>query len=182
MIRRAYLYQYHSFKMYLIIVPPRPPPPHDLFKYIYSFPLTISHAQKRRKTSCMADRQGSGVKSFINSVCCYSRQPVKTNSFNQIMEMQAYTFNQHDFVIPGSLLLIEVSYERAENYFFFKCDFLFEIQIPSAKLLFGFVSSNWFNYSCVKYASYKLASKLMKEEDFTFTNMSYILIVIVIKL
>ena len=45
--------------------------------------------QSLSSSSCMADRQRNGVKSFVNSVCCYGRQPVKTNSFDQIMEMQA---------------------------------------------------------------------------------------------
>ena len=44
---------------------------------------------RRRKSSCMADCQRNGVKYFVNSACCYGRQPVKTKSFSKIMEMQA---------------------------------------------------------------------------------------------
>ena len=43
----------------------------------------------RGVTFFMADRQRNKVKSFVNSVCFYNRQPVKTNLFNQIIEMQA---------------------------------------------------------------------------------------------
>ena len=39
--------------------------------------------------SFTADCQRNWVKSFVNSVCCYSRHPVKTNSFPKIMAMQA---------------------------------------------------------------------------------------------
>ena len=62
----------------------------------------------------MADCQRNGVKSFVNSVGCYGRQPVKTNSFNEIMEMQAL-LNKQNFVIPSSFFLTRVSYERAET-------------------------------------------------------------------
>ena len=55
-------------------------------KRIYSISLTIS---RRRKTSCMNDWLRSGVKSFVNSAFWYGRQPVKTNSFDKIMVMQA---------------------------------------------------------------------------------------------
>ena len=58
--------------------------------------------------------------------------------------------------------------------------FLFEIQILPAKWLFGTLSSNYFNHSCVKYASYELHQ--MKEKDLSFTNMCHLLIIILIKL
>ena len=77
--------------------------------------LTISHASSLSYSLCMADPQRNGVMSFVNYVCCYGRQPVKTNSFNQIMDMQALLLNKQNFVIPGLFFLIEVSYERAEN-------------------------------------------------------------------
>ena len=55
-------------------------------KRLNSVSLTISHAWRLSST---ADCQRNGVKSFVNFVYWYGRQPVKTNSFNKIMEMQA---------------------------------------------------------------------------------------------
>ena len=61
---------------------------------------------------------------------------MKTNSVNQIMEMQAEICN--------SFFLIEVSYKRAENELSRDFNILFEIQIPPAKWLVGTLSLNCF--------------------------------------
>ena len=49
----------------------------------------VNHNQSytRRESSCMADCQRNGVKSFVKSAFCYGRHPVKTNSFVKIMKM-----------------------------------------------------------------------------------------------
>ena len=72
--------------------------------------------QQRRKTWLFVDET-----EFV--VCCYDRQPVKTNLFNKIMEMlgiASITLNEQNFFVPGSIFLNEVSYERAENELFRK--------------------------------------------------------------
>ena len=53
------------------------------------FTNRYSHASGLSSSLCMADRQRNGVKSFVNSVRCNGKKPVKTNPFDQIMEMQA---------------------------------------------------------------------------------------------
>ena len=60
-------------------------------KRLNSVSLTISHAWSLLS---MSDRQRNRVKSFINSVCCYGRQPVKT--------MYILRASQHVWVWSGS--------------------------------------------------------------------------------
>ena len=60
------------------------------FQYkIVTYLLSLAMHKENERLDGMADRQRNGVKTFVNYVCCYGRQPVKTNSFHQIMEMQA---------------------------------------------------------------------------------------------
>ena len=146
-------------------------------KRLNSVSLTISHSQRRRKTWCMADLQRNGVKSFVNSVHCYGRQPVKTNSFDQIMPLQVLQTNRTLLFL--AIFLIEVSYERAEmelsrNVIF---SLKFRYRPPNDFLVSSLEIA--FNHSCVKYASYELQTK---EDDLSFPNMCHLLIIIVVKL
>ena len=120
----------------------------------------------------MADRQRNGVKPFVNCICCYDRQPVKTNSFKSNHGNASITLTKQNFVIPGSFFLIEVSYERAENELFRNVNFLLKFRYrPSNDFLVPFIQIV-LNQSCVKYASYELHQ--MKEEYLSFTNMCHL--------
>ena len=126
----------------------------------------------RRKTSCMADCQRNGVKSFVNSACCYGRQQVKTNSFDKIMEMQALLKTNITLSLLAHFSWLRCHYERAGTQ-------LSRIVVFSLK--FRYRSSNdflvsslqiHFNHSCVKYELHE-----MKEEDLSFPNMCHLLII-----
>ena len=90
------------------------------------------------------------------------------------------TLNKHNFVIPGSFFLIEVSYERAETelfrYMIFSLKFRYR---PPNDFLVSSLHIH-FNHSCMKYASYDLHQ--MKEENLSFPNMCHLLIINVTKL
>ena len=90
--------------------------------------------------SSMADRQRNGVKSFVNSVCCYGRQPVKTILFDKIMKCKDYLKQTE---LCHSLLIFSWlrCHMKGQKMKFLEMWFLFEIQIPS---FFSILSSNWF--------------------------------------
>ena len=77
-------------------------------------------------------------------------------------------------------MLIEVSYERAENELFRNVIFSlkFRFRPPNDFLVSSLQIA--FNHSCVNFTSYELHQ--MKEEDIGFKNMCHLLIITVIKL
>ena len=102
----------------------------------------------------------NGVKSFFNSAFCYGRQPVKTNSFDKIMEMQALLKQTE---LCHSLLIFPdwVSYERGETQLSRNVILSLKFRYrPPNDILVSSLQID-FNYLCVKYASLWVAS--MKE-------------------
>ena len=121
------------------------------------------------------------VKSFVNSVCCYGRQPVKTNLFNKIMEMQVLLKTNRTFFLFQAHLTWLRGHMKGQKMYFLEMWFSLWISDTVRQMTFWFPHFKLFFYHpCMKYASYELYQ--MKEEDLSFTNMCHLLIIIVIKL
>ena len=129
----------------------------------------ISHAWSLSSFLCMADRQLNGFKSVFNSGCCYGRQPVKTNSFNQIVEMQTLLETNRTL-----LFLAHFSWLR--------CNMKGQ-KITVLEMWFSLWNSDTVRQMTFWYPLFKLfwithawTMHQMKEEELSFTNMCYLLI------